>query len=97
MTKTMLLVPSKNKSSARERIHYGDQGHSSNWIPRVLPDSSKDFTASENLNKETIALQRQQTALQVQQNRIVELLAVNQNRSKLPQPRVPVFDGDPME
>ena len=51
MTKTMLLVPSKNKSSARERIHYGDQGHSSNWIPRVLPDSSKDFTASENLNE----------------------------------------------
>ena len=33
----------------------------------------------------------------MQQNRIVELLAVNQNRSKLPHPRVPVFDGDPME
>ena len=47
----------ENKSSARERIHHGDQGHSSSWIPRDLPDSLKDFTASENLNKEAIALQ----------------------------------------
>ena len=38
----------ENKSSAGERIHYGDQGHTSNWIPRDLPDSSTDFTASEN-------------------------------------------------
>ena len=41
--------------------------------------------ANESLQKETIALQRQQTDLQRQQNRIVELLAHNQNRSKLPQ------------
>ena len=51
----------------------------------------------ESLQKETIALQRQQTDLQRQQNRIVELLAHNQNTNKLPQPRIPVFDGNPME
>ena len=80
--------------SARERIsHHDDLGH---HRPCSLPDSSQDFTAYERANLETIALQRQRTALHVQQNRIVELLAVNQNRSKLPQPCVPVFDGDPM-
>ena len=35
--------------------------------------------------------------MQVQQNRIVELLAVKQNKSRLPQPRVPMFDGNPVE
>ena len=54
-------------------------------------------TVGEDLRKETIGLQRQQTALQFQQNRIMELLAHNQNRNKLPQPRVPVFDGNPIE
>ena len=54
-------------------------------------------TVGEDLRKETIGLQRQQTALQFQQNRIMELLAHNQNRNKLPQPRVPVFGGNPTE
>ena len=49
------------------------------------------------LQLEAVTLQRQQTALQAQQNRIVELLAVNQNKTKLPQPRVPVFDGNPFD
>ena len=49
------------------------------------------------MRRETIELQRKQNALQLQQKRIVELLALNQNRSKLPQPRVPVFDGNPIE
>ena len=80
--------------SARERIsHHDNLGHPR---PCSLPDISQDFTAYDTVNLETITLQRQQTALHVQQNRIVELLAVNQNRSKLPQPHVPVFDGDPI-
>lgn len=49
------------------------------------------------LQLEAVTLQRQQTALQAQQNRIVELLAVNQNKTKLPQPRVPIFDGNPVD
>ena len=36
-------------------------------------------------------------ALQVQQNRIVKVLAVNQNKRRLPQPRAPVFDGNTVE
>ena len=42
-------------------------------------------------------LQEQQNALQLRQTRIMEMLAVNQNKSKLPQPRVPTFDGNPVE
>ena len=49
------------------------------------------------MRKETIGLQRKQTAFQFQQSRIMELPAHNQNRNKLPQPRVPVFDGNPFE
>ena len=49
------------------------------------------------LQLEAVTLQRQQAALQAQQNRIVELLAVNQNKTKLPQPRVPIFDGNPVD
>ena len=45
-------------------------------------------TVGEDLRKEMIGLQWQQTALQFQQNRIMELLAHNQNRNKL---RSPVF------
>ena len=55
------------------------------------PNSRDDF------QQETMVLHRQQTALQVQQNRIVELLAVNPNKSKLPQPRLPIFDGNPVD
>ena len=42
-------------------------------------------------------LQEQQNALQLQQTRIMEMLAINQNKGKLPQPRVPTFDGSPVE
>ena len=42
-------------------------------------------------------IELQQNALQLQQKRIVELLTLNQNKSKLPQPRLPVFDGNPIK
>ena len=50
-----------------------------------------------NLQREKIALYRQQADLQLQQNKIVDMMVHNPNRSKLPQPCVPVFDGNPME
>ena len=62
------------------------------------PVVDTDFsTGPDYLQLEAVTLQRQQTALQAQQNRIVELLAVNQNKTKLPQPRVPIFDGNPVD
>ena len=63
----------------------------------VFAANPENFIACDGYQKEALALQRQQTPLQVQQNRIVELLAVNQNKSRLPQPRVPMFDGNPVE
>lgn len=65
-----------------------------NIVFAVNPDP---FSDCDNYQREARAFQRQQAALQVQQNRIVELLAMNQNKSRLPQPRVPVFDGNPIE
>ena len=53
--------------------------------------------ASERLIDDQSTLQREQNALQIQQNRIVEMLAANQNKSRLPQPRVPTFDGNPLK
>ena len=59
---------------------------------RGPPVVDTDFsTDPDYLQLEAVTLQRQQTALQAQQNRIVELIAVNQNGTKLPQPRVPIF------
>ena len=53
--------------------------------------------ASERLFDDQSTLQREQNDLQIQQNRIVEMLAANQNKSRLPQPRVPIFYGNPFE
>ena len=61
------------------------------------PFDYQAFTVSEDLRKETIGLQRQQTVLQLQQSGILELLAHNQYRNKLPQPRVSLFDRNPIE
>ena len=86
-----------NCSSMRtiqEEVPYSKQGDPCNFILRG-PHSLSAPTASE-LRRETIELLRQQNALQLQQNRIVELLALNQNRRKLPQLSVPVFDGNPI-
>lgn len=53
--------------------------------------------ASERLIDDQSTLQREQNALQIQQHRIVEMLAANQNKSRLPQPRVATFDGNPLK
>ena len=88
-------TPAKN--SGQERVRRFDQDFPSFPVHRTAPERMDHYVVNESLQKETIALQRQQTDLQRQQNRIVELLAHNQNRNKLPQPRILVFDGIPME
>ena len=52
---------------------------------------------SERAFHEMLALHHHQNALQQQQNKIVEMLAMQQKKSNLPQQRVPIFNGDPME
>lgn len=64
---------------------------SQRWSSRVSQSSCwRHYSnAGDNFHQKAIALQRQQNALQVQQNRIV-----NQNKNKLPQPRVPICVGN---
>lgn len=44
-----------------------------------------------------LELHQHQNALQRQQNHIMEMLATRQKKSNLPQQRIPIFDGDPIE
>ena len=90
------LTSACTKRSIPGEVHHPAQGVSMDSVPYCQFDYQA-CTVGEELRKETIGLQRQQTALQFQQSRIMELLAHNQNRNKLPQPRVPVFDGNPIE
>ena len=52
---------------------------------------------SERAFHEMLELHQHQNALQRQQNKIVEMLATQQKKSSLPHPKVPIFDGSPME
>ena len=52
---------------------------------------------SERAFHEMLELNQHQNALQRQQNKIVEMLATQQKKSSLPHPKVPIFDGSPME
>ena len=84
------------KRSFPGEVHHPGQGVSVDSVPYSQFDYQAS-TVSEDLRKETIGLQRQQTVLQFQQNRMMELLAHNQNRNKLPQSRVPAFNGHPTD
>ena len=44
-----------------------------------------------------LELHQHQNVLQQQQNTIMEMLVTQQRKSSLPHPRVPVFDGNPIE
>ena len=44
-----------------------------------------------------LRLQEQQNDLNIQQNEIMKGLSLQQQKSTLPQQRVPVFEGNPME
>ena len=82
---------------AVEKLHHADHDFQSTSAYCGLPVHLEEPTADQDFQRETIALQRRQTDLQHQQNRIAEMLAQNQNRSKLPQPCVPVFNCNRME
>ena len=82
---------------AVEKPHYADHDFQSTFAYCGPPVRLEELTPDQDFQRETIAMQRRQTDPQQQQNRIVEMLAHNQNRSKLPQHRVLVFDGNPME
>lgn len=78
-----------NPLVARE-LRYSERpaGKCSTQIPNGQPNDCSDYSnADDNFQEEVIALQRQQTTLQIQPNRIVELLAVSQNINKFPQER----------
>ena len=47
--------------------------------------------------QEILELHQHQNAIQQQQNRIMEMLAMQQKKSNLPQQRIPIFDGDPIK
>ena len=65
---------------------------------RAVSESSEvPSSPSDRAFHEMLELHQQQNALQRQQNKIVEILAIQQKKSSLPQPRVPIFNGDPME
>ena len=59
--------------------------------------SGASSSPSERDFHEMLGLHHPQNALQQQQNKIVEMLATQQKKSNLPQQRVPIFDGDPMD
>ena len=52
---------------------------------------------SERAFHEMLELHQHKKALQRQQNRIVEMFATQQKKSSLPHPKVPIFDGSPMD
>ena len=59
--------------------------------------SNTSSTPSERAFHEMMELHLHQNTLQQQQNKIVEMLADQQRKSSLPQPWVPIFDGNPLE
>ena len=52
---------------------------------------------SEEAFQEILELHQHQNAIQQQQNRIMEMLAMQQKKSNIPQQRIPIFDGDPLK
>ena len=84
----------RSKKSISDKVHHPGPGVPVDSVP-YGQFHYQAFTVSKDLRKETIGLQRQQTVLHFRQNRI--MIAHNQNRKKLPQLRVPAFDGNPIE
>ena len=66
-------------------------------IRRLINQSGALSLPSERAFHEMLELHQHQNALQRQQNKIVEMLATQQKKSSLPYPKVPIFDGSPME
>lgn len=65
------------------------------WVQPIISEVIPNASGSNFTDK--VKLQEQLSALQLQQNRIIEMLSANQSKSRLPQPRVSTFDGDAAE
>ena len=63
----------------------------------VVEFSGASSSPSEEGFQEILELHQHQNAIQQQQNRIMEMLAMQQKKSNLPQQRIPVCDGDPIK
>ena len=59
--------------------------------------SGASSSPSEEAFQEILELHQHQNAIQQQQNRIMEMLAMQQKKSNIPQQRIPIFDGDPIK
>ena len=68
-----------------------------NRVCGIQPIDPKIPVTSGGSFDDEIELQQRQSELQLQQTKIIEMLATNQNKSRLPQPLVPTFDGNPLE
>ncbi|KAL9986036.1 hypothetical protein ACROYT_G000097 [Oculina patagonica] len=68
-----------------------------NRVCEIRPTDPKIPVTSGGSFDDGIKLQQQQSALQLQQTKIIEMLATNQNKSRLPQPLVPTFQGNLLE
>ncbi|PFX20494.1 hypothetical protein AWC38_SpisGene15035 [Stylophora pistillata] len=77
--------------------HQPSLGMNRNERVNESEDSGASTSPSERAFHEMLGLHHRQNALQQQQNKIMEMLATQQKKSSLPQQRVPIFDGDPMD
>ena len=78
------------------------------WHQRSLITKREEYVVESNFSgassspseegfQEILELHQHQNAIQQQQNRIMEMLAMQQKKSNLRQQRIPVFDGDPIK
>ena len=65
--------------------------------PRVERNLNNFVTVNKPVTDFMLDLQSQQNSLNIQQNEILKGFSEQQQKSNLPKPDVPVFDGDPME
>ena len=73
-------------------------GESTVRVATGPPVADTDFSIDPDyLQLEAGTLQKQKTTLPAHQNRIVDLFSVNQNKTKLPQPCVAIFHGNPVD
>ncbi|PFX31613.1 hypothetical protein AWC38_SpisGene3557 [Stylophora pistillata] len=77
--------------------HQPSEGTNRNERADESEYSGASTSPSERAFQEMLGLHHRRNALQQQQNKIVEMLATQQKKSSLPQQRVPIFDGCPME
>ena len=91
------LPPVVNRTVLNPEALEWTQPQAANPDCGIRPVYAKVSVAYGTAFDDSTKLQEQQNALQLQQKKIMKMLAINQNKSTLPQPRVPTFDGNPVE